>query len=71
MESNAKNICKTVISANEQNLNKQIVDYFIYLAIFNTFLRSWKPISQFNTFNTLVIPPAVQAPINNAQSSRK
>jgi len=27
--------------------------YFMYiLAKFNTFPRSWKPISQFNTFNT-------------------
>ena len=49
MEHNAKNICKTVISGKELNLNKQMVQfrisilfqYFMYvLAKFNTFSRS-------------------------------
>jgi len=61
MQHNAEDICGTVISGGEQNLNKQIVEirisiFFQYfmniLAKFNTFSRSSKPISQFNTFNT-------------------
>jgi len=61
MENNARNICKTVISGKQQNLNKWkaelgisiLFQYFTYiLAKFNTFLRSLKPISQFNIFNT-------------------
>ena len=61
MEHNAKNICKTVISGVEQNLNKHmdefgisiLFQYFLnILAEFNAFSRSWKPILQFNTFNT-------------------
>jgi len=60
MEHNAKNICKTIISGEEQNLNKQMVEfrisilfqYFVYiLARFNTISKSWKPILQFNTFS--------------------
>jgi len=58
MEHNAKNICRTVISSEENNFNKQMVEfrisilfqYFMYiLAKFNTFSRSWKPLSQFST----------------------
>jgi len=62
MEYNAENICRTVISSEEQNLNKQLAEFrisilFQYfmntLATFNTFSRSWKPIQYFfNTFNT-------------------
>jgi len=60
VEQNANNICKTIITGGEQNLNKQMAEfgisilcqYFMFiLAKFNTFSRSWKPISQFNTFN--------------------
>jgi len=60
MEHNAKNIRKTVISGKEQNLNKQMAEfgisirfqYLLYIFdIFHTFTRSWKPISQFNTFS--------------------
>jgi len=49
MEHNAKNICKTIISGEEQNLNKQMVEfrisilfqYFVYiLARFNTISKS-------------------------------
>jgi len=48
MEHNAKNICKTVISGKEQNLNKQQADFRIsilfqycryILAKFNTFSK--------------------------------
>jgi len=62
IEHNARDICKTVISGKAQNLNKQMAQfvisilfqYFIYiLAKFNTFSRSWKPISQSNTFSLL------------------
>jgi len=58
-----RNICKTVISATEQNLNKQMAKFGISilfqkfmctLAKFSTFSRFWKPISQFNTF--LILP---------------
>jgi len=54
-----KNICRTVISGKELNLNKQIAEfrfsilcqYFTQIfAKFNS--RSWKQISQFNIFNT-------------------
>jgi len=60
-----KNICRTVISGKVKNLNKQMVElrisilfqYFMHiLAKFNTFSRSWKPISQCNTFLILSIP---------------
>ena len=49
MEHNAENICRTVISAEEQNLNKQMIEFRIstlfqyfmkILAKFNTFSRS-------------------------------
>jgi len=51
MEHNAKNICKTVISSKEQNLNKQMVEfgisiffqYFLYiLAKFNNINDAWE-----------------------------
>jgi len=65
MEHNAKIIYRTVISGKEQNLNKQMAEFRIsvlfqcfmnLLAWFNTFSRSWKPISKFNTFSILSIP---------------
>ena len=65
MEHNAKSIWKTVNSGKEQNLNKEMDEFgisalfqhFMYiLAIFNTFSRSWKLISPFNTFSILSIP---------------
>jgi len=58
MEHNAENICRIAISSKEQNLDKQMVEfgismlfqYFMYiLEKLNTFSRSWKPISQFNS----------------------
>jgi len=77
MEHNAKNICRTVISGNKQNLNKQIVEfrifilfqYFMYvLAIFNTFSWSWKLISKFNIFS---IPRGNQNPVPNYEPATK
>ena len=56
-----KNICRTVISSKEQNLNKQMAEFRIsilfqysmyILAKFNIFSWSWKLISKLNTFNT-------------------
>ena len=56
-----KNICITVISSKEQNLNKQMAEFRIsilfqysmyILAKFNIFSWSWKLISKLNTFNT-------------------
>jgi len=49
MDHNAKNICRTVISGEEQNLSKQMVEFRIsilfqyfmnILVIFTTFSRS-------------------------------
>jgi len=63
MEHNANKICKTVISGKKQILNNKWLNfrisipfqYFMYiLAKFNTFSRSWKPISQFSAFHTCV-----------------
>jgi len=44
IEHKYKNICKTVISGKEQNLNKQMAEFgssllFVHLAKFNTFSR--------------------------------
>jgi len=36
MEQSAKNICKTVISGKEQNLNKQIAEFLEFPYFFNT-----------------------------------
>jgi len=50
MEHNKKDICKTVINRKEQNLNKQMTEfgiyllfqYFMYILVkLNTFPRSW------------------------------
>jgi len=60
LEHNAENICRTIISAEEQNLNKQMLEFRLAILFqysmntstkSNTFARSWKPISQFNVFN--------------------
>jgi len=61
----SKKLLQNCHSCNEQNLNKQtatfrisiLFQYFVHiLAKFNTFSRSWKLISKFNTFSTLSIP---------------
>jgi len=61
MEHTGKNICKSVISSEKQNLNKLMAEfrisilfqYFMYiLTKFNTFLQGLKLISKHNTFNT-------------------
>jgi len=67
MVHNAKSICKTL---KEKKLNKQtdefgisiLFQYFMYiLAKFNTFSRSWKLISPFNTFSIPRGNPAYSA----------
>ena len=60
-----KNICKSHISAEEQNLNKRMaaefgisILYVGYILVkFNTFSRSWKSTSQFNTLQYCVAEP--------------
>jgi len=61
LEHNAQNTCRTV-RGDQQNLNKQMVEfrnlvlfqYLLYILVkFNTFPRSWKPISQFIAYSIL------------------
>jgi len=60
-EHNAKNICRTAISGKEQNLNKQMAEFwdfhtfpvlYVHSGEIQYFFRSCKPVSQFNTFKT-------------------
>jgi len=48
MEHNVKNICETVISGEEQNLNKQMVEF----GISTHFQYFMNILAKFNTFST-------------------
>jgi len=65
MEHMQNYINKIVISDQEQNLNKHktecgisiLFQYLMCILVkFNTFSRSWKPITQFKTFSILLMP---------------
>jgi len=49
MEHNAKNICRTIISSKEQNLNEQMVEFRISI-LFQYFMNI---LAKFNTFQGL------------------